>query len=74
MMFYNFCGIFVFSLLLVNIFYTFVHGPFNAIFNLEHDIKLIANAITFQHGFNIEHYKVKDDMFEETAGHYLPSS
>ena len=78
MMFYNFCGIFVFSLLLVQIFYSFVHGPFNAIFNLEHDIKMTANQITFQNGFNIENYKVKDDFDEVNAqgggGNYLPSS
>lgn len=38
-----------------------------AIVMLEHDLKMTANAITFQHGFNIEHYKVKDEMFEEAA-------
>jgi hypothetical protein len=76
MMFYNFCGIFVFSLLLVNLFFPLIHGPFTAIFNLEHYVKTTANAITFHNGFNIEHYKVKGEgeepLIEGGGGNYLP--
>ncbi len=41
MMFYNFCGIFLFSLMMVQIFYVFVHCPFTSLFNLRHDLALV---------------------------------
>jgi hypothetical protein len=67
MMFYNFCGIFIFSLLLVQIFYTFIHGPFSAIFELGHDLNVTTNAINLhlESAFNIEHYKLKNEGTSE---------
>jgi hypothetical protein len=75
MMFYNFCGIFVFSLLLVQLFYTLIYGPFSAMFTLEHNIKMSTNAVNLNSGvaFNIEHYKCdSNEDGVERDNNYLP--
>ena len=63
MMFYNFCGIFLFSLIFVQIFYVFVHCPFTSLFNLSHDIDMVNSDLNLapQRTINIEDYHVKGD-------------
>ena len=60
MMFYNFCGIFIFSMIFVNIFFVFVDRPFHALFNMRHDLRMITASLNLypETFFNIEHYKV----------------
>jgi hypothetical protein len=78
-MFYNFCGIFVFTLMLNQIFYSLIYGPFLAMFTLDHNIKMATNAINMhpESAFNIDHYKLKGDGSGEQeqplhSNHYLP--
>jgi hypothetical protein len=61
MMFYNFCGIFIFTLLLVQIFYVFIHCPFTSLFTLGHDIDMVMAELNIGRGINIEAYKMKSD-------------
>lgn len=66
MMFYNFSGIFVFSLILTCLFFTFVDRPFHAMFNISHDLERVTTEMTLTPltQFNIEDYKLK------TSGDY----
>jgi len=68
MMFYNFCGILIFSLLFVQIFFVFVHCPFTSMFTLSHDIDLVNAELNLfpERVINIEDYKLKGDGVEES--------
>jgi hypothetical protein len=68
MMFYNFCGILIFSLLFVQIFYVFVHCPFTSMFTLSHDIDLVNAELNLfpERVINIEDYKLKGDGGDES--------
>jgi len=68
MMFYNFCGIFIFSLLFVQIFYVFVHCPFTSVFTLSQDIEMVNAELNLfpERVINIEEYKVKGEGVEES--------
>ena len=62
-MFYNFCGIFLISLMLTQIFYVFVYCPFTSVFNLNHDVDIVNSELNLfpQRTINIDDYKVKED-------------
>ena len=59
MMFYNFCGIFIFSLIFGQVFCVLVERPFLAMLHLKHDLRMITSQMNVNPGyFNIEHYKI----------------
>jgi len=59
MMFYNFCGVFVFSLIFSLIFFVICDRPFHAMFMMKHDLKLVTSEINVhpETAFDISHYK-----------------
>jgi hypothetical protein len=58
---HNFCRIFNFSLLFVQILYVFLHCPFTSMFTLSQDIEMVNAELNLfpELVINIEEYKVK---------------
>ena len=78
MMFYNFCGIFIFTLIFANLLGLLFERPFYAMLLFKFDYK---NCVTSQLSlhpdttFNIEHYKIKEGIDEmNNENHYLIKS
>jgi hypothetical protein len=67
MMFYNFCGILIFSLIFTYVFLVFCDRPVHAMLNLRHDLKMVATESTLspETAFNIEDFKKKKNDGEE---------
>ena len=62
MMFYNFCGIFVFTLIFGQIFTVLLERPFYAMLMFKHDLQAVTVNLNLNPGtaFNIEDYKIKE--------------
>ena len=67
MMFYNFCGIFIFSLIFVQLFTVLFERPFIAMLNFKNDIKLLDSIKSNnpEAAFNINNYMLKDGLMGE---------
>lgn len=61
MMFYNFCGILIFSLIFTEVLYIFCDRPFAALLGFPHDLKMVSTLATTnpETAFNIENYRLK---------------
>lgn len=62
-MFYNFCGILIFTLIFAIIYMLLVERPFTSMINLRHDILMVNSMLNLQpeSPLNIDHYKLGDD-------------
>lgn len=74
MMFYNFCGIFIFSLIFGQIFILLFDRPFQSILYYHQDVKILESQASLhpEAAFNIENYKEKlvDEVRQEVGYSY----